>query len=97
MPSDPRIINPITQGAPHATRERGLGTRLREGIVYFDKRRLLRCRTSNMSLTRLLLIAAFDLAGVFFGKISAQPHTFIMHTVLCLLKTMNRTIERLWD
>ena len=31
------------------------------------------------------------------GKISAQPHTFIMHTVLCLLKTMNRTIECLWD
>ena len=30
------------------------------------------------------------------GKISAQPHTFIMHTVLCLLKTMNRTIARFW-
>ena len=29
------------------------------------------------------------------GKISAQPHTFIMHTVLCLKKTMAVTIARI--
>ena len=27
-----------------------------------------------------------------WGKISAQPHTFIMHTVLCLKKTIAVTI-----
>ena len=30
-----------------------------------------------------------------FGKISAQPHTFIMHTVLCLKKTIAVTIARI--
>ena len=29
------------------------------------------------------------------GKISAQPHTFIMHTVLCLKKTIAVTIARI--
>ena len=29
------------------------------------------------------------------GKISAQPHTFIMHTVLCLKKTIAVTIVRI--
>ena len=29
------------------------------------------------------------------GKISAQPHTFIMHTILCLKKTIAVTIARI--
>ena len=47
----------------------------------------------NFSLR--LYLASSDKKISFYGKISAQPHTFIMHTVLCLKKTMAVTIARI--
>ena len=42
-----------------------------------------------------LLTAGADCSERYFGKISVQPHTFIMHTVLCLKKTIAVTIARI--